>query len=1549
MTRKKKRFAAGCAMIVCLAFLAAFFLDVLSASAVSVNGNTVTPSGSYKNDKWRVEGTVTTTDAAASTTIKVSIKWAPIKNHTFGQVGSYLTGNATIGGTTVVTKKASSRKVNADDGYTIAMGSGSKTITKTHSAQTIKVTGKAVLSSSSAYSGTSSFTYNVTVPAKASYAVSYYANGGSGAPGAQTKWYGESLKLSSVVPKRTGYLFNGWNTNSSGTGVNYAPGTTYTGNAALNLYAKWKKDTGDFSFNGTVSGVEFEKIIADADGNATYTAALGHSNTVLIPGLDQGSGYQIAETDPGSFAPYFIASEGGQLLNQAEGSAEAGQPLTTQKEILRENTAFEFTNEKAEPEGVDLTIKKRLVGNLIKEADRQKSFTFRYMLKGLDPEETFKESPGEKSITPNPDGTYIGSLTLRAGETAVLEGLTPGAQYIIGELGDGISVSSGKAEFASWYEVTDGEETVDSSYRFFSAEELGTIFGENQMAASGRPGASGAYAYETLQAGAPVEYTFTNAKYDYAPLTITKRITQDGEENNSLSDEAFNVTLNLSGLEPGRTYRITGGALNPAGDKMMSTADGKAELCLRLKAGDSFTVQDLPCSARCELTEEACRFLPMLSVKKGSEDVFADTGEFGKSFSTSFTCHDQDANVILTNERPRHANLTISKEFTGRFDEEAEIAHFTAEFTGLDPALEYQVCYLSEEGQVFREEKVKPRADGTGVYEFALKNGQTVRIQDLPVEARYRITEAGQDGITPSYLLLSDDVDIKAKADRAKKGEVLSTGFEKMTIDRSYAFYNDLPDLLKKTVSDGDGLTLNGAGEEIEAEENFVPTLKSSWIYHISDEVKVPVGSYSFHDILPPFVETTVFDPTESEEDAPFRVYWEHEGKRIGGAVTEENPETGEYYVKSGDETLFTILYDPYGTNEQGEIHIEMNDEETMLLGDGKFDVYFKAALRDEVTRQNLISAEGCYDGVHFTFVNDATTVAGGYTSQSNEVTTRIPEAGGLTVKKAVRAAEGLKETGKKFRFGADFSMLSPGKTYSYEIPKVITARFVMRDGAVVLETSDAAGGTCRDVTARIYNDEERSVARLGTGGWTSLAAGDYRAVISRGETSVTVFFTIEHTEGGKAFSSPPQAVLYGTGELYRFTADDSGCAEVVFEIADGESAVFVELPDQTVYEITELAAEKYSAAYVAVTGASYVKKPQADTDRRTGRTLSTGKNTLLRGADVTFQYTNSPQNNKIKIRKIGADGAPVDGARFGLYRGAYRLEIPGGMTVFEDLPEEGLLYKDLMTNSSGYFKDDLSQGVRDAQLDLPPGEYTLFETEVPEGSSYQIASPVQFRMNDDGTHQVWDPDAGRYGASYDETIGVAMIDEKRESPSDLILSKNVTGDLGDRSKQFEFTVSLEGLEGGRTYDEPADESIPADIIKPFTAAADGTATVQLKLRDGERACLCSIPVGATYVITEAASDHVASYQITADGEEPVIKKDSDTNGNRSAKALPTAEETVHRGDGTVYIAYSNNRDLAPVTGIPSGLPLWIIAGILVIFAQIILYKRIFLLYYNWV
>lgn len=75
--------------------------------------------------------------------------------------------------------------------------------------------------------------------------IKYNANGSGvgGMPVNQTKTYGSAINLGSSVPTRAGYAFDGWYTNTSGTGTKYSPGQTIAAgsNTPLTLYAKWLK------------------------------------------------------------------------------------------------------------------------------------------------------------------------------------------------------------------------------------------------------------------------------------------------------------------------------------------------------------------------------------------------------------------------------------------------------------------------------------------------------------------------------------------------------------------------------------------------------------------------------------------------------------------------------------------------------------------------------------------------------------------------------------------------------------------------------------------------------------------------------------------------------------------------------------------------------------------------------------------------------------------------------------------------------------------------------------------------------------------------------------------------------------------------------------------------------------------------------------------------------------------------------------------------------------------------------------------------------------
>lgn len=141
-------------------------------------------------------------------------------------------------------------------GSNVASVTKTFTVNKDHSSKTVQVMARPVLTGSYINAGSSAAdaTANVSVSAKTSYTVAYNANGGTGAPSNQTKWYGETLTLSSTSPTRTGYTFQGWATSSSATSSAYSSGGSYTTNSGTTLYAVWKIITYTISYDGNKPG-----------------------------------------------------------------------------------------------------------------------------------------------------------------------------------------------------------------------------------------------------------------------------------------------------------------------------------------------------------------------------------------------------------------------------------------------------------------------------------------------------------------------------------------------------------------------------------------------------------------------------------------------------------------------------------------------------------------------------------------------------------------------------------------------------------------------------------------------------------------------------------------------------------------------------------------------------------------------------------------------------------------------------------------------------------------------------------------------------------------------------------------------------------------------------------------------------------------------------------------------------------------------------------------------------------------------------------------------
>ena len=242
-------------------------------------GSVVTGSNSGQKGKIGIYVTTSTTNTVVKTTVQIWF-WTIYSCYDKPITLKYNAGeDVTSASTTVVTSKDINHTVDTGDGWSTSNQTKLYEYTTStgwsryHTQRTINFC--ASLSGIDMLSGkTMTASKSITIKAKPSYTVSYSANGGSGAPSSQTKWYDESLTLSNTKPTRTGYTFKGWSTSSTATTATWSAGGTYTTNATDTLYAVWQANTYTVSYNANGGSG------APSSQTKTYGKTLTLRNTV---------------------------------------------------------------------------------------------------------------------------------------------------------------------------------------------------------------------------------------------------------------------------------------------------------------------------------------------------------------------------------------------------------------------------------------------------------------------------------------------------------------------------------------------------------------------------------------------------------------------------------------------------------------------------------------------------------------------------------------------------------------------------------------------------------------------------------------------------------------------------------------------------------------------------------------------------------------------------------------------------------------------------------------------------------------------------------------------------------------------------------------------------------------------------------------------------------------------------------------------------------------------------------------------------------------------
>ena len=267
--------------------------------AYNANGGSSTPTTQtatktrkYTFSKWNSNSAGTGTDYNSATAYTFSANATLYAKYTSSDSG----GSVTLA-------SAISRANGSTTGYSVSYnangGSGAP------SAQT---------------SGNRTITYTFNKWAAGSASGTTYSAGGSFTPSANTTMYAtwnsstsanSAWTCSSTKPTRSGYTFLGWSTSSTATTATYTAGTAYTITSGLTLYAVWKlnapsgvthtmaRQRDKIAVSCSYTGVSITNITFYYRANSTGTYSslnLGTATSGTITGLTPNTNYQIYAT-----------------------------------------------------------------------------------------------------------------------------------------------------------------------------------------------------------------------------------------------------------------------------------------------------------------------------------------------------------------------------------------------------------------------------------------------------------------------------------------------------------------------------------------------------------------------------------------------------------------------------------------------------------------------------------------------------------------------------------------------------------------------------------------------------------------------------------------------------------------------------------------------------------------------------------------------------------------------------------------------------------------------------------------------------------------------------------------------------------------------------------------------------------------------------------------------------------------------------------------------------------------------------------------------------
>ncbi len=416
-----------------------------------------------------------------------------------------------------------------------------------------------------------------------------------------------------------------------------------------------------YRYSGSKEGtLEFTK---QGDGSYIGEITLKSGESVAIEGIPERTTYKVEEVE---------ANQDG-YITQVNGNATGKFDSQSGENIKFTNIRYSLHN---------LKISKEVTGNL---GEKDKKWTFKVTLK---PEEDviFEESyhysgskEGTLGFKKQNDGSYIGEITLKSGETITIEDIPERTSYKV--------------------------EEVEANQNGYITQVNGNTTGKFNS-----------QSIESLQ--------YVNIRYSLHNLNIRKEVVGNlGEKDKNWT---FKVTLKPeSDVIFGTTYRYSGSKEGTLEFKKQN--DGSYIGEITLKSGETITIEDIPERTTYKVEEVEANQNGYITQVTGNT-----TGKFNTQSTES---------IYFTNIKYSLHDLNIRKEVVGNLGEQDR--DFVFKVTLIPEAdVIFGTTYHysgSKEGIL----KLKKQADGSYIGEITLKSGETITIENIPERTTYKVEEIG--------------------------------------------------------------------------------------------------------------------------------------------------------------------------------------------------------------------------------------------------------------------------------------------------------------------------------------------------------------------------------------------------------------------------------------------------------------------------------------------------------------------------------------------------------------------------------------------------------------------------------------------------------------------------------------------------------------------------------------------------------------------------------------------------------------------------------------